>query len=64
MEETVFISAVRTVTWPGVVTGSQGSVTEGVKLDGRNKPVIKVREESCPLLIIHNQSNEIFVYKI
>ena len=47
MAKAVSLAAVRTVMWPVDVTGSQGSVKEGVKLDGRNQPVIQVREEAC-----------------
>ena len=42
MAETVCINAVRTVTWPGDVTDLQGSVSEGVKLDGQEPRVIRV----------------------
>ena len=42
MGKTVLITAARTVMWPGDVTDLQGSVTEGVKLDGQELLVVKV----------------------
>ena len=51
MEKTVSLTAMKIVTWPGAVTDLQGSVTEGVKLDGRNQLVIKVSEWAWFLFI-------------
>ena len=42
MGRTVYITVVRTVTWPGDVTELQGCVTEGVKRDGQELGAIKV----------------------
>ena len=42
MEKTVSLTAVKTVTWPGDVTDSQGSVKEGVNMDGPEPLVIRV----------------------
>ena len=44
MEKTVSLTAVKTVTCLVDVTDSQGSVTEGAKLDGRSQLVKKVSE--------------------
>ena len=51
MEKTVSLTAMKTVTCLDV-TDSQGTVTEGVNLDGRTQLVIKVSEWACFLLII------------
>ena len=62
MGRTVHITAVRTVTWPGDVTDLQGSVTEGVKLDGQELRVIRVMFNAHALNIefyIHETETEI-----